>query len=292
MILYPSPDAVAFTDTIVSIDGQLLGLEFGGVAWIFETLQGWGLGGGVEANFDPRPGAHGTFDAQVWRRARVITISGTCIADTPELAEQAQDALAALLADGQAGTFTVSNSRRSLSATVRLSDTPLDETINDCAFRWSFQFTAPDRRRYGDTVTQPTRLPGGRVGGLDYNLDYPLDYGTVSSTGRVQFTNDGNAPTEPLFKVTPGLASGFEITHVETGRRLRYPQPVTQDVQLDAATGRVTVGGQNRSRYLTVRQWPSIPPKSSATFAFAALGGETFDTSPSQLVVTAAPAYH
>jgi hypothetical protein len=201
----------------------------------------------------------------------------------------ADDAIAALLADGSMGDFTLTNSRRSLKAKVKLSDAPLDEWMDELAFTWSLQFTAPDWRKYGEVQPGDTGLPGGGTG-LAYNLAYPLDYGDPGVPGRVQFTNTGTAYTEPSFTITPPLSVGFEITRVETGQRLRYEHPVGSELVLDCSAGTVMEAGQRRERYLTVREWPSVGPGETATFQFSTLGPETY-LDPAHLSGQMAPAH-
>lgn len=290
MIIFPSPDVPQFTDTIVSIDGLLFGLDIEGVMWIFTDLKGWTLGGGVETNFTPRPGQHGEFDGQAYRRRRVIELSGVCLADSAALAELAADALGALLADGSSGSFTVQNSRRSLSATVRLSDEPLDSRLDDLSFTWSLQFTAPDHRKYGEPQSVPTSLPGGGAG-LSFPVGAAFDFGAPGSTGRIVLTNDGTADTEPTFDVNGPLAVGFQVSEVETGRRLRYESALSGAVMLDCLEGTATQDGQDRTGLLTVDEFFTIPPKQSRTYQLSTLGTETF-TSPAGMTGTASPAYH
>lgn len=289
MIIFPAPGLQQYSDTIILIEDLLFGLEIDGVKWIFGDFNGWTLGGEVETSDTPRPGAHGMIPGPVLRRGRPITLSGTCEADSAELAEQANDALCALLEDGSTGTFTVQNSRRTLSRRVHLGDAPLDDWISDVAFTWSLQFSAPDRRKYGPEQSADTPLPGGGTG-LAYNLTYPLDYGDPGVTGRVQFTNTGKATTEPVFTVTPPLLSGFEITRLETAQRLRYEHPVGSTLTVDCGAGTVLEAGQRRERYLKVREWFSVGPGETATFQFSTLGPETVDD-PAHLYLSASPAY-
>lgn len=292
MILFPDPNVVQLSDNVITLDDAIFGIEVDGVAWLFDTLDGWTLGGGVETSFTPRPGAHGDFDGPVYRRSRVITLGGVCIAQSLDLAEEAAESLASLVADGRMGTLSVSSATRDRRVNVRLSDTPQASWMGPNAFRWQLQFTAPDPRKYGlDTVTS-TSLPDLTGGGIVFPIsggifDFHAD--DVAS-GSVSFYNAGTAPTEPLLTVTGPLASGFEVTHVETGRRLRYEATVGSPIVLDSASGRVTTDGQDRAAYLAVREWFSIPPRSSATFRFSTLGTETA-ASDASLRLDVAPAY-
>lgn len=288
MIIFPGPDLG--DGTTVVIEGLLIGLDFDGVGWFLDEQPiGWSMGGGVESRSVGRPSQHGSFDVPPLRRARVITLNGTCSADTPELALEANDALAAILADGAMGQMTVWDGVRSRSAQVRVSDTPLDHWLTALTFTWSLQFTAPDWRKYGEQQSADTSLPGGGTG-VAYPLTYPLDYGDPGVDGRVTFTNTGKANTEPVFTVNPPLAVGFEITRLETGRRLRYEHPVGSVLTVDCAAGTVLEAGERRERYLTVREWPTVAPGEVATFQFSTLGPETVDD-PAHLYLSAAPAY-
>jgi hypothetical protein len=128
--------------------------------------------------------------------------------------------------------------------------------------------------------------------GIVYPLVYPLNYGTPPAGGSVSFTNNGTTTTEPVFTVSGALSAGFQLTWVETGQHLTYSQPVGSDLVIDCGTGTAMTQGQDRTAYLTSRDWFSIPAGATATFAFAALGGETYSTNPGvSLKCVAAPAY-
>lgn len=292
MILFPDPNVVQLSPNVVQIDDALIGVAMDGVEWYFDDLDGWALGGGVESNFAPRPNAHGSFDAPVYRRARVITLSGVAVADSLDLAEEAAEALAATLADGRMGTMTVSSANRDRRVNVRLSDTPQAAWLGDRAFRWSLQFTAPDWRKYGTDSILSTSLRNAAGAGLVFPISGGVfNFNTDTVTGSLSFTNSGTAPTEPVLTVSGPLAAGFEVTYAETGQRLRYEAPVGGDIVLDCKEGRVSTEGQDRSTYLTIREWFSVPPKTTATFRFSTLGTET-STDPAALKAVVAPAYH
>lgn len=291
MILYPSSTLPQYGPSTVTIEGLLLGVALDGVEWHFDALDGWTLGGGVSTTIADRPGAHGSFDGPSYRRSRVINISGTCIADTPLLANDAAERLAAVLADGGLGTITVDSPGRALSASVRLSDTPQAQWLSRNAFRWALQLTAPDSRKYALPGILTADLATGDEGqGLTFPLAFPLLFDDGAPAGRVSFSNNGTAPSEPVFTVAGSFPSGFQVTHVETGARLRYEAPAVGEYLLDAREGRVSIDGQDRSGYLTVREWPSVPPRSSATFAISAIGDPALASG--SLTVTFSPAFH
>ena len=153
------------------------------------------------------------------------------------------------------------------------------------------QFYAPDPRLYGVSSTLRTGLR--TVGtGLTYPLTYPLSYGATGAGGSVQFTNTGDTNTEPVFTISGALTAGFQITWVETGQHLTYSFPVGSDLVVDCGAGTATTQGQDRTSYLTSRDWFSVPSGATATFQIAALGGETGTSNPGvTFTALVAPAY-
>jgi len=292
VIILPGSDLRLHSDTVYSVDGLLVGLDLDGVTWLCESLSGWSMGGGVETQFSPRPGRHGSYDGPVYRRERVIAMEGVCVADSRLLAELAADTLAATLADGSMGVFTVSNDVVGVrSVRVRLSAQPECEWLDSgVAFRWQLQFTAPDYRKFGVAESQTTRLAGGGTG-LSWPVGSFFNFGQPRTGGRLASTNTGTAPSEPTFTVTGPLGTGFQLTHLETGRRLRYESPVGDEVLIDGLEGAASSGGQDRTGLLTVDEFFTVPSGQTATFVFATLGSETH-TDPPTCTASLAPAYY
>lgn len=291
MILFPAGPMGALTDTQISLDGFLQQVALDGLTWTVQSMDGWRFGGGVSTSFEDRASQHGTYDGPVYRRARIINFSGTALADSRVLAEQAAETLAAVMADGSLGTIAVASPVGVRWVNARLSDTPQADMISPVAFRWSLQFTAPDHRKYGEEVSAPTGLPGGGSG-ITFPLGAFFDFGTPPTTGTVTVTNNGTAPTEPSFEVGGPLLSGFQLTHTDTGRRLRYESSVgTDPVVVDCLEGVVTSGGQDRTGLLSVDEFFTIPPQTSATFQFSTLGAES-SADPAYAICTVAPAYY
>jgi hypothetical protein len=153
------------------------------------------------------------------------------------------------------------------------------------------QFYAPDPRMYGLSSSLTTGLRTAGTG-LSYPLSYPLSYGTTGAGGQVSFTNSGTTNTEPVFTISGALSAGFQITWVETGQHLTYSFPVGSDLVVDCGAGTATTQGQDRTVYLTQRDWFSVPAGATATFQIAALGGETGTTNPGvTFSAQVAPAY-
>lgn len=293
MIILPGPDVARSSNAVISIDGLLVGLNLDGVLWRYTDLQGWGMGGAVETNFTPRPGRHGMHDGPAYRRERVITVDGVLRAPTRALAKQAERSLAACLADGATGVFGVDDPDLGWEqAEVKLSAPPQSDgsAAGVGIVRWQLQFTAPDYRKYGETVPASTALPGGGSG-LSWPIGSFFDFGTPPQTGSVVFTNTGTAPTEPTVTITGPLASGLQVVQVETGRRLRYEAPVSGELVLDNAEGTATAGGQDRTGLLTADDFFTVEPGATSTFQWSSLGSET-SADPALMTVAVAPAYY
>jgi hypothetical protein len=155
----------------------------------------------------------------------------------------------------------------------------------------ALQFYAPDPRMYGQTLALTTGLRTAGTG-LAFPMGSPLDFGMLGSGGSVSFTNTGTAPTEPIFTISGALSAGFQITWVETGQHLTYSFPVGSDLVIDCGAGTASTQGQDRSVYLTQRDWFSVPAGATGTFQIAALGGETGSTNPAfTFTAQVAPAY-
>lgn len=102
-----------------------------------------------------------------------------------------------------------------------------------------------------------------------------LDYGEPSTSGTVSLSNPGTADAHPQFEVT-GPASGFEVVQVGTGHRLVYDGTVPAGSRLvvDTASGVAVMDGVS-DRTLTWQDPMTIPPGSTAEFAFVPRGAST-----------------
>jgi hypothetical protein len=126
---------------------------------------------------------------------------------------------------------------------------------------------------------------------MAFPVAFPISFGAPPATGSAVFTNTGTAPTEPVHTITGPLKAGFQVVHVETGRRLRYEAPVVDPVVLDSREGTATSGGQDRTGLLTADDFFTIDPGATATFQWSSLGSETA-ADPASMAVAVAPANH
>lgn len=280
------------TSLYATVGGLTLGgVDTFGTRLILEREDGWLGGVGTRIQKQDRPARSGAYTAPAYLAPRVFTLTGKGVGASEVGALATARALSSLLADGSPAQFQWADPSGAYGALVQRDGPPKVRLLTPTDFEWSLTFYAPDPRRYGTALTQQAGLRTGG-GGLAYPLAYPLDYGTTPTGGRVTFTNNGTASSEPIITVSGPFAAGFEITYAEAGRRLRYEAPVGSDLVIDCGAGTVTTQGQERAMYLTVREWFSVPAGATATFALATLGSETSASAPTAgMTVTTAPAY-
>lgn len=292
MIVAPAT-GTPLQNATISIDGLLVGVDLSGLQWTYKDLSGWWESAPMRDRMVDRPAADGALDAAPLRSPRVITLTGWTRGASRSALAPVADTLASLVGP-DLGTFTVQDpDLGSRSVQCRLTGTPQVDASNLGVglLRWMLMFKAPDHRKYGPSVTRSTGLRTSGTG-LAFPVASPMDFGTTGSGGSVGFANTGTAPTEPVFTVSGALSQGFQITWVETGQHLTYSYPVGSDIVIDCGAGVASTQGQDRTVYLTQRDWFSVPAGATATFQIAALGGETGTSNPSfTFTAQAAPAY-
>jgi hypothetical protein len=277
----------------IHIDGLIVGVNLAGLNWTYQSLSGWWDPAPLRDRMVDRAAADGSFDAPPLRTARVITLTGQVRGASRSSVAAAADRLSGLMGSNL-GTFTVLDpDLGTRSVRCRLTGTPqMDASALGAGLvRWQWMFKAPDHRKYGPALTSRTTLRTAGTG-LAFPIGSPMDFGTVGSGGSVVFTNTGTAATEPVFAISGALSQGFQITWVETGQHLTYSFPVGSDLVIDCGAGTATTQGQDRTVYLTQRDWFSVPAGATGTFQIAALGGETGTSNPGfTFTAQAAPAY-
>lgn len=284
--------ATAMSLSLVSLSGLVLGVKTSTLRWSYTQLDGWHGAPPARDRIEDRPDGDGGYDAPPFLSPRTITIGGRVRGARADVA-RALDTLAAA-AVGTPCVIGVDDPDLGYrTVTARLSGTPIVDaaSLGVGVARWSLSFRAADARKYATPVSATVGLRTPDSGGLTYVLTYPLTYGTAGSGGIVAIVNTGTAPSEPTLTVNGPLTAGFEITHVETGRRLRYAATVGGPLILDCRTGSCTTEGQDRGGNLTIREWFTVPAGATGTFAWTSLGAETY-LDPATLTVALAPAFN
>lgn len=227
------------------------------------ALVGFTDGVNVKRTEAVRPNQWGDFAEPGLLSSRILTLTGTAVADTPEQLHQMRDEFVAILSHGGYEEIAVQNASGTRYINVSLHNSPSFIQKIDKAALWKLELYAPDPRMYGQK--RFAQITDGSVsGGLDFPINYPLDFGGPIIPEAVVLYNNGNAHSWPEFKVTGDYFSGFEITD-GLNSVLRYEGTVTTQapVTIDTGRGVVLQNGVDNSRLLSRRDWFSIPPGSS-----------------------------
>lgn len=242
------------------------GTDAAGCVWTVGEEEGLFDGPSMRVSSEPRPGGHGGFQSPGYQTPRTVTLAGMVVAPSEGALLVAIAALSRTMADGDMGSLVWSEGDVAWELGVQRTMIRT-ERLDVRAARWQAVLLAPDPRKYGptQTLTAGARVAGS--GGLAYPLAYPLAYGIAPSGGVVSLVNSGSAPSEPVITLLGPVLAGTEITHVETGRRLRYEFDADTLV-LDCKAGLCTTGGQDRTGNLSARDWFSVAPGATATLAW------------------------
>lgn len=259
---------------------EICGVTLGGAdeadaGLVWEDLTGWwGLPDG-RGSRDTIPGGHGAFArTRVLREARVLALKGFIMGQDRASFIQSRNRLTAALAAG-VGLMRVATDEGVWDRMIEVDTLEIDPDHGDVVTDFTVDLVAPDPRRYGPWQTVgPVGLPTSE-GGLEFPAEFPWDFGTTSPDAFLTVANGGQIDIGPRMRVTGGGMTRTSIINVRTGDRLTlaWPVPEGSDVVFDSAARRVWIGEQDVTRWLTARQWFTIPAGSTHEFRFEATGG-------------------
>lgn len=241
-----------------------------GLYWT--DLTGWWGLPDLRGNTDLIPGAHGRFQRTTYLRdSRAITLTGHILCDSNRELVAVRDRLEAALSAG-AGTMTVvTGETGSWDRFVEIDTLNIEPDHGKTWTKFTVDMVAPDPRRYGPLVrVGPAQLPTS-VGGVRLPQRMPWNFGSVSGDSRLIISNAGAIPVSPSIIV----GGGFEVvtvTDITAGRRLRIEWPVSSDeeVVFDSRTRRAELRSSEVTRWLTRREWFTIPAGATHEFRFEA----------------------
>ncbi|MEU5442772.1 MULTISPECIES: phage distal tail protein [Streptomyces] len=246
-------------------------VDSAGVAWYLQTLEGWDSPD-VRAEFTDREGDHGAWASPVYLGARPITLSGTIVAPSRALLDQAMDQLraAARLCDTVLTVWETVPKQ----AIVRRSGKPLMQYASATAATYSVMVTAADPRRYGITLeSETTRLPSV-TGGLTLPATTPWTLSATVVAGQIDAANEGDFESRPVLSIAgPVVAPQVQVQMPDnTVRLVSYAQDLAAGEVLVIDTDKRTVtinGAVSRRRFLTLPSgWPVLPADSVTSFLF------------------------
>lgn len=199
-----------------------------------QGLKGWLAGVSMRRDEVARPASHGAFDARGFQSARVVSISGTILAQSPSELESMIVQLTGLLADGETGRLTVQDDHARVTwADVRLAaQTEIDRYTTGLEADYLVQFWAPDPRRYGELRS----FPAGQV------------------------YHRGNTVAIPVIEVTGPVSAPYSVS--SQGRTVTVTQALAsgQVHQIDMATGWVRRNGVLQLGAVSAADVFTIPP--------------------------------
>lgn len=234
------------------------------------AIQGWTDGVDVRRDTSVRPTSWGDFSETGRLSSRLITISGTAIAQDHFELQRMRDAFMKICVDGDYSEMSLETGTSVRYATVTLGGKPNWVQIIDKAAAWKIDLYAPDPRIYGAEERLPMKATDDTTGGLDYQLSYPLDFNNASDPlAYGAATNNGNVECWPKIIVTGDYPQGFSVSN-NRGGLVTYTGQVTlsSPVTIDMGKGSVTQGGVDKSILLSRRDWWSILPGETVEPAF------------------------
>lgn len=255
-----------------------------GKRWL---TQATGLRGvaSIRSNHRVRPQAHGGINETRFEDGRTITLQGEVMSTV-----SIEDAFSefALVAEPMIQTldngpallkWTEGATGNQLQRAVKL-DGDFDPVFQDAEAMLSYQaqFFAEDPRAYSQTLTTVTSDNITAVGGgMVFPKTYPYTFAT-SGGGTVSFTNAGNRPTSPVYRIY-GLAVNPSIVLLGTAYRLVFNGTVEADtyLEIDVAKRTVMLGGMtNRLNfYDSVNStWFDLPAGTSSLQLLASSGDD------------------
>jgi len=180
---------------------------------------------GIESGADMRredldlPVAHGSYALGGKLSDRVISLSGTAVADSPEALAAMGRTFTALLADGGRGLLKIGQNELNLWTEVGLASRTkfITDGLDLKAADFQIQFTAADPRLYGD-INRFGPVPVGSILTLSHRGTFPASPRfTINGASAGGYTIGG--PDGKQFVVTQPLVAG--IPHVVDFRNKR-----------------------------------------------------------------------
>lgn len=293
--------APALADWQASVNGVLVGE---GTPYELVVFDGWEEMPQSQAQGVQRPNSHGTFPGNEYVGARAFQLQVEVAAEgSSTFTDLLQVLRDALIPAGEDDAFAVWYKLPTRPPLLAMCKTDRRRIRVDTRYELGLtvieaELRADDSVLHGASVDQQTTFPAP-AGGLEFDLFTDgagtdlgyLEFGAAAPTGVVTVTNVGSQEIFPLFTVAgPVPSQGFEILEVGGQGRLRFEAALASGalLTLDGDLGECLLDGvSDRSKYLTIRRWPSVPPGASASFLFQSLGAATAAT----LTVTSSPGW-
>lgn len=251
-------------------------IDDNGVDWVVNDDKGWFDPVGERVFDSDKPTGDGTYSAESFDTARVITLTGYARAPNAVAADNARNQFNALLKRGHLHQLVVEEPVTDKTAYVKRVDGNLRNTRPN-QFDFQLIMLAPDPQKYAATVsTVSTGLAQDAPGGIQWNGSAGstgiqwggptgstgVQYQTGSGvTGVMQLLNEGTGDAPVRFVIT-GPVTTPSIVNTGTGETLTYGGTIAtgQTLVIDTGTGEVTLDGADRRSFLTAVDFFLLPP--------------------------------
>ncbi|KFK91488.1 hypothetical protein IX27_00175 [Streptomyces sp. JS01] len=252
-------------------DVPLGGVDFAGVAWHLQKLEGWDSSDS-RSEVQRREGDHGAWFTPVYLAERPITLEGVIVAPDRTALEEAMERArgAAALTD----TVLVVQEAVWKRAVVRRSGRPIIQYLTDVTASYSLLVTAADPRRYEANVRSDTTGLPMSTGGISPPLTPPVLLDATTVSGQITAVNIGSFATCPVLRIDgPVVAPSVYAQYQDsTVRLLDYTETINtgEYLVIDVDSKQAILNGTASRRRFLSAQWPVIPPGEAVTFQFAA----------------------
>ena len=207
-----------------------------GPYFVIQEMTGWDESPDMRRDEEDRPLQHGAFDAPGYLTARVVSITGVILGESPADLQRAVRRLNGLLADGGSAVMTVHDALGPLWSRVRRASAPGVRVRGEAPSiaDYQMQFWAPDPRRYG-------RL-------REFSGSSVVPY------------HEGTLPAIPEVLVTGEFPQGYTISYGSSAFIVTAPLTAGQTHRIDMRTGWVFRGATQLVGAVAAAEVLHVPP--------------------------------
>lgn len=212
-------------------------------------FKGWTDGVDMRLEDNAIPNQHGSYDRQVFRSARVVSLSGYALADSNARLQELEERVTGLLAGGALDRIEVVKNGQTRWADCRLASKTKFEEIGEDTAEIQVQVWCPDPRKFGELWTYTASVGSNALNVRHY----------------------GNAEATPRFVVAGNMPGGYRLTIMGVNFSVTWPLVAGQPHTIDYADGQLWVGGLQIHGGLGVTNTPTIPGGFTTSLGIAPL---------------------
>lgn len=216
--------------------------------WIVTSIKGVWYSPGVKGETDDRPNADGEYDLPTYKKARILSLSGTFHARSHAELHEA----GIFLTGATRGRFQVVGHGPTQWADAKVDGEIEFDPETDTLATWVLVLKCPDPRKFGDV--QSFTLP--------------------ANTPTVVF-HRGNYEATPVITVSGSMPGGYTLTVAGWNYAVSVPLVSGTPHVIDYNDGRLRINGSVVQNSIGNTNLATIPPGESVTCALYATSGGT-----------------